>query len=443
VTVFPPARKMFASDNPGSLGRLLRGGGIALGINVAAIGIRYLLNVFLARWLGAGGYGGYVYTISWVQVLAIPATVGLGAAAIRFVPGYLHDQNWGALRGFLVFGRRVCGLTGVFLAGLAVAGVGLLAPPATQTRLLMAGMALVPFLALVTFQGQFLRGAGRITHALGSMNFVPPAVALILVTGMWVRGALSALHAVLAMGGALGLSVLLQGVLARRVVPKSGRRATAVIRGRKWLSVSLPMLLTNAFSTVLARTDVLVVGTIVGSTGAGLYGAAAKTAALVGFFLVAVNAIAAPDIASLFKQGDMQGLRRLATRVSWLTFVPSAAVAVGLFVLRAPVLGIFGAGFDRAAGVLAVLLLGNLANALMGPVGYLLTLTGHERMTAGIYGMTALLNAAASVFLTARFGIMGAAVATAISLAVWNLSCLVGVRRTLGLRYVPLGRLSR
>lgn len=424
---------------PGSFSRLLWGGGVALAINVMAVAGHFLLNVLFAHWLGIGGFGRFVYGFSWAQVLAVLVTAGLGAAALRFVPEYLRSGDFGPLRGFLTFGRAVPVGVGVAVAGAGVALLRLLGPNARMATVLAMGMVLVPLLAVVTFQGQFLRGAGRIGYALGSQNLGPPVMGLLLGGCLWIAGHLNPESALAAMGAGCLVVAWVQSFWIRRSVPSPVFRAAIAVKARYWLRVSVPMLVVVAFTVALAKTGILVVGAIAGARNAGLYAAASRVASLVGFFLTAVNAIAAPDIARLFQEGDENGLLRLATRVSWLAFVPSLGVAALLFVFRVPVLRLFGGGFESASTVLVVLLVGALVNALTGPVGYLLMLTGLERRAAGIYGTAAIINLAASVSLTITMGILGAALATAASTVLWNVLCLREVRRTLRLSYTPLG----
>jgi O-antigen/teichoic acid export membrane protein len=66
-------------------------------------------------------------------------------------------------------------------------------------------------------------------------------------------------------------------------------------------------------------------------------------------------------------------------------------------------------------------------------VGILLNMTGHERTTAKGRFISTSLNVGLNLLLIPLFGISGAAVATAIALATWNILLWWAVRKQLGI----------
>ena len=118
-------------------------------------------------------------------------------------------------------------------------------------------------------------------------------------------------------------------------------------------------------------------------------------------------------------------------RLSLTAAVPAAAV---LTLAGGLVLGwVFGDEFSSAHLPLAVLAFGQLINAGLGAVGFLLTMTGHERETARVLWQTTALNVAMNLVLIPLYGALGAAVASTASLAIWNLVLARLVWRHLGL----------
>ncbi len=82
---------------------------------------------------------------------------------------------------------------------------------------------------------------------------------------------------------------------------------------------------------------------------------------------------------------------------------------------------------------LAVLAIGQLINAGLGAVGFLLTMTGHERETARVLWQTTALNVVLNLALIPLFGAVGAAIASSTSLAIWNVVLARLAWRRLGL----------
>ncbi|WP_324705636.1 polysaccharide biosynthesis C-terminal domain-containing protein [Lyngbya sp. CCY1209] len=69
---------------------------------------------------------------------------------------------------------------------------------------------------------------------------------------------------------------------------------------------------------------------------------------------------------------------------------------------------------------MTVLILGQLVNVGSGSVGYLMVLTGHQDQSAFIFGCSALANLILNAIAIPFLGILGAAIATATCMAIWN-----------------------
>jgi O-antigen/teichoic acid export membrane protein len=220
--------------------------------------------------------------------------------------------------------------------------------------------------------------------------------------------------------GAYFLAVLSQGAVLERRVRSEVGDGRPEYRTRRWLRISLPMLLIAGFILLLNRTDVVMLGALAEARDVGTYNAAARTANLTTFVLMAVNAMAAPSIAPLFRKGEHERLQDLASTVAHLTFWPSLAVGVGLVGLAPYILGLFGEAFVAGHGVLAILVVGHLVNVGVGSVGYLMNMTGNQDEMARVVGSAAVVNILLNALLIPRFGALGAGMATATSTMVWN-----------------------
>jgi O-antigen/teichoic acid export membrane protein len=118
--------------------------------------------------------------------------------------------------------------------------------------------------------------------------------------------------------------------------------------------------------------------------------------------------------------------------VRW-TFLPSAAMAVGLTLAAGPLLSLFGPSFTAGAPLLPVLLVGLLARASLGPVERLLVMVGQSGQCAGVYAVAFLVNICAGLAFVPHLGALGAAVATSTALTVESILLFVLTRRRLGL----------
>jgi O-antigen/teichoic acid export membrane protein len=201
-------------------------------------------------------------------------------------------------------------------------------------------------------------------------------------------------------------------------------------------------MLAGLLATVQQTLDILLLGVLAEAPAAGVYHAAARLAQLPALILVAANVVVAPGIARCHRLGDRAGLAALLARASRLTMLAAVALALVLAAGRTPLLDLFGGGFAAGGGALLVLLAGQLVNVACGPVALALSVTGHARDALAGVALAAAVNLALSLLLIPPFGLLGAAAATAVALAAWNLLLQARVRRRLGVEAGALGWLA-
>ncbi len=223
------------------------------------------------------------------------------------------------------------------------------------------------------------------------------------------------------------------GWFQRQLEPQI-RQRPHIYETAQWWQIALPLTLMSGSHMVLTHTDTLMIGLLLNAQQVGLYSAALKTSAWVPFILSAVNAMAAPLIASLYAQQDRAGLQHLVSTIARWMFYPALAMAIAIAACSRPILQLFGTEFIAAQGALMILMLGQLVNVGAGSVGYLMTMTAYQNQAAYVLAMSALVNIVLNLVGIHFFGIVGAAMATALSMAMWNSWLYVLVVRKLGVR---------
>ena len=68
-----------------------------------------------------------------------------------------------------------------------------------------------------------------------------------------------------------------------------------------------------------------------------------------------------------------------------------------------------------------MIVIGELVSALCGSVGYILVMTGHQNKSAKVFAYTALINLVLNPIAIITFGILGAAITTALTTILWNI----------------------
>jgi O-antigen/teichoic acid export membrane protein len=437
----------FSPATPGGLRRrVLRGAVLSLAVQLAAALVNYALTITLARAMGAGSFGVYSLVSAWSAPLVLVAALGMPAAVIRFLPEYGAAGDWARFHGFIRLASRVT-LAASLAAALAVTGAialgwqaGVVGTPVASAVCVAAWG--VPLLVRQRLLAEMSRAAGQTGNALVIPLLQPlillGAALVLLWHGTQVTSAVAVALPLLGVVVALPLQRrrLRRGLEA--IAPMPARIST---EPRGWLAVSLPLLAIDGCLIVLNQLDLLTIGLALGPREAALYSAAAATGMFLLFAWIAVNTVAQPAYPRLHADRDLAAIGRLSRLTTRWALFPTAAGAGLVCVLARPLLGLFGAGFEDAAPILMILALGHLVNVSTGPVANLLNLCGHHGASLRVFGVCAVLNIALVALLLPALGAPGAALATVLSMAAWNLVLHRIVLRRIGVRPSPLSRL--
>jgi O-antigen/teichoic acid export membrane protein len=408
----------------GLVSQLLRGSSSSFVVKVAGAGLGFGTEIVLARLMTLSGYGVYVYVWTWLTVLALICTLGFRGALVRLVPEFCEEKAWGRLQGVLRRSAQFVLACSVLVGGLVAAGsfafAGIWETPQTP-RMLALGMPALPFLALILAQQGVLQGLKSVVWADAPYLLVRR----VLVGGgavalWWASSELTAVEVIVLLTVVLAITYALGQLGVLRQLPSAARRVAPKFNGKKWLRIALPFLLISGASLVQNKADILMLGPITGVQEAGIYGAATRITALIAFGLNASNMIVAPMISELYSSGKHERMQRLIALASVGVFGYTVLAGGMLFVAGTWVLSFFGNAFTAGYAALVILILGNMANALAGPVGYVMTMTDNQWLASKAFGVGMVLNIALNAALIPFFGMVGAACATALSNTAWN-----------------------
>jgi O-antigen/teichoic acid export membrane protein len=421
---------------------LLSASGVAV-LQGASIAMGFLLSVLLARFLGSRGYGLYALAFAWSSFLMIPAILGLDRFLVRGVAVYEVHEKWQLMKGLL---RRTSQM--VLLTSTMIAACGMIVAATSLSSQLRGpfgvAMLLVPITTLTMLRQGAMQAVGRVVSGQLPEYLIRP---LLIVVGVIVLelvggGALTPTSALGVNVAAVAVAFVVGAVLLRRALPTALRSVSPEFLTREWLRASLPMMLINGAWMANLYAATLVVGTLDGARGAGVYNVVQKGAELIVMLLYATNMALAPTIARLHTREDTQSLEHTVERIARATLLLSAPIAIALIAFPNIYLGLFGPGFRTGATALVIVVLGQLFNASAGPTGTVLIMTGHERVAARGVAAGLLANVVLAIVLVPLLGVTGGAIAFTSSLVLWNTVLVVLARRFVGINVTVFHRLS-
>ncbi len=199
----------------------------------------------------------------------------------------------------------------------------------------------------------------------------------------------------------------------------------------RFIRFSLPMMMSSTALVLLGWMDTFALGIYTPEDQIGIYAIALKVAALSSFIFLATSSILAPKLVQFHAKKEMDNFNRLVGFTTKVNFISALAIILLILLFKEWILGIFGEEFIGGGQALIILCMGQLVMAFSGAVGVIMQMTGNHVAYQNIVLVALILNIILNFTLVPRFGIIGAALATSISMAFWNIASVLYIRKKL------------
>ena len=414
------------------LSELVKGSFVAFVLKLSAAIFTFALNVVLAQKLGPEGSGDFFLALTVVLICASIGCIGMEQALVRFVASSVAtghiDRVLGVYQKAMLYALVVTVSISASLFFLSpwISQVVFVKPEIAKTLAIMS-LAVSP-VALFTLHSFALQGLKKIAASILVQSIVVPSIvscaALFLIKDFGITAvAWSYVLAAL-------ISLILGRWLWKNAVSLLEFGVASFDRG-ELLSCSRPLFGVVLMSLVITWLPMLLLGVWGTSENVGIYSAASRTAALTSFVLVAVNSIMAPRFAALSQQGDLERLSVVVKQsTKYLTLL--ALPIWGLFlVFPELILSIFGEQFKQGSIALMIIATGQFFNVATGLVGSLLMMSGHGKLVRNNLVFTGFMGVLLSIWLIPSYGVIGAAISTALMILIQNFISVIQVRKRL------------
>ncbi|UCF68243.1 MAG: polysaccharide biosynthesis C-terminal domain-containing protein, partial [Acidobacteriota bacterium] len=182
------------------------------------------------------------------------------------------------------------------------------------------------------------------------------------------------------------------------------------------LAYSWPLLGTSMLGFLLMWSDILLMGFLRQASEVGVYGLCARLVTGVLLFHESIGQVFIPKLSDLFDAADRDGMRRLYHLSSRWAVWPALVVAWMLILWGRELLALFGPDFARGAAPLAVLAAAKAIAACAGMSGRVFAVTEQARLNLVNLLLMVTSNIVLNLLWIPRYGALGAAAATCVSL---------------------------
>ncbi len=370
--------------------------------------VSFAVTVLLARWLAPSEFGAFSLAFAafligsgYYNALLLEPAMVLGPSTYGDdLPGYLRHLpalHW----------RVTLPLSGV--AAVPLAALTILQPSRPLPRALLAAVLCLPFLLRIWLARRVAYIVREPKRAVAA-NVLYAGLVIVGLSVLRVSGHLSSVTAFVAIGLSSALSSIptLRKLGLNRPPPSGGPSSRDVLRAH-WRYGHWIVWATLAGAVSLHGPEYFA-GAVVGLGAAGALSAMEVAALPVVQALTALGFLVLPSLAADFRTGDIVAIRRKVRLLSAVLAPLAGLYAVAIVVLHRPLEHlVFEGKYAHSASLLAVMAVYPIFMALGLAPSLFLRAVQHAQHYLAANAMIAPVGLFASLLLTLRFGLAGAA----------------------------------
>jgi uncharacterized protein YjbI with pentapeptide repeats/O-antigen/teichoic acid export membrane protein len=414
----------------------IRGSSLLLSGRLISMVVNFLVQVLTVRYLSKTDYGAFAYALSMVSLGETFITLGLDRAVTRFIPIYQEKKEYNKLFGTLALVLGTILSLGLALILLVIGLRGAITGTLIDDREAVALLAILIALSPVQALDNVINGLFAVFSSPKAIFFrkyvLAPALRLtVVVLLIAAKADVKFLAVGYLMAGALGVGIF--SYILVRVMREQDLFAHLNLRevripAREVLSFTVPLLASDLVYVVMNTIDAVLLEQFHGTADVAAFRAVQPTAKMNQMVLASFALLFTPAAARLFARGDRHGINQLYwENAAWVAVVSFPIFAL-TFSLAGPVtVALFETRYEESAVIMAMLSFGYFFNAATGQNGLTLKVLGKLRYIVAVDIIAAGLNLALNLLLIPRYGALGAAVGTMVTLIIFNLMKQAGL----------------
>ncbi len=404
---------------------IAKGAGIVFLGTIIGTGLKYLFELITARYLGVNLFGLFFLGLAVFRIGEILAAAGMQSGILRYVSIFYGRGDWQRIRGTVLFVLRIVILSCLITSGSFIffaKGISVNIFHKTELSSVLKALAVaIPFSVITTISVFSFQAIKSIKYKVYVKDLLEPFsrilfVIIIILLGWSLLGVIAAFVLSIVVGTIAAYHYL------RKLLPQLfDRRIQPIYQSREIFKYSWPLFFVGFLNLLFLWTSTLLIGYFRTSQEVGLYNAAYRTALLGQIVLFSFSSIFAPFISDLFDRKETRQLENLYKITAKWVLSLSLPLFLIMVIFAKEILTLFGKEFVRGASCLIILSIAQLVNSGTGSSQFMISMTGRSKINLFNTVTTLLMNIVLNIILIPKHGIIGAAVATAVSISLINI----------------------
>lgn len=386
--------------------------------------LSFFYRIILSR-LGEQTYGEISLALALLSILSVLAILGLDTGIVRYLSVYNKDQNKEAIKGTILFSTKTILLLSTAFAVLLFLLSDWITqsfyPDSPSLSIVLKVFALaLPFEGLKAVWTNTLKALQKIEYDIYA-RVVGEIIVRILLTVFFIYLGLGILGASIAYTLSIIFSSLLLFVFVeKKAFSITDKNIKTEYNNKELLFYSLPLVFNSITIIVINAADSLILGYFKDAATVGIYNVAVPTAKLILIFPTALLGLYLPLIAAV-KDNKEEFEKVYYTTTKWVFFITFLSLAWLIIYGKELITVFFTENYSIAYISLVILSIGYVINSCVYTSRDILLLYNKTKMIFVATVCSCILNIVLNIIMIPSMGMIGAALATSISLTVLSI----------------------
>tara|TARA_B100000963_G_scaffold181255_1_gene157594 strand:+ start:1753 stop:3090 length:1338 start_codon:yes stop_codon:yes gene_type:complete len=426
---------------------LIKGASSTFILKILGLVVGYGLAIFITNKFGAFVFGQYVTALLIIEILSIISRLGIDTALVRYISRYVHNGASQLINklyfksiAIVTSAAIIFTLVLLFFSSYIADFMNL-----DEEYLLIVSFSFIP-LVLFHMNVQAIRGLKKML-SFSFLNNVAITLFTFIIVVILVSTNSSEKLPIYAYVGSVFImtfsSYFLWFYHKTKLENFKVVNSETELTTKALFKVSIPLLMGQSMMLIMGKVDLFMLANLTSSDQVGIYNIALKLSMLAYMGLMAVNSIAAPKFSEIHSSGDIEALKKIVQQSTKTIFWVTVPVLILFLCFPKSILSVFGEEFKLAAMALIILSISKMFSAISGSVGTFLQMVGKQNVFQNILILTAVINICLNYILIPKYGIDGAAFASAISGVIWNSLMIIYIKKFFGFFSIYLPGIRR
>lgn len=392
-------------------------------------------SVFFARIMGVNEYGLYTFVLELAIFISFPLTIGLPTLITREVALYNASSEYSLISGIIQWSNKFVFRITIIVCFIVTILVFCLDIEFKKT--ILYAIPIVIFGGFSQLRIACLRGYKEVVKSEFPETILRPLLLIIInaIIFYFLKIEISSITGIITYSVAIFFAFLLSSIWLKKSRSDKGHFTDPQFNKEYWKKEAVPFFMLGSIALVNTKLSMILLGFFRHSSDVGIYKIAVTASTIISFLLISVNMTLSPIISELYSLKKLDQLQKILSKTVRITFICSLVFFAFYTICGKFFINLFyGKDFIKAYEPLLILSFGQLVNSAAGSVANVLNMTGNQSLTVKGQLASAIISILFSLILIPYFGLIGSALATSLSLVIWNIILLYFLKKKVGIK---------